>query len=272
MQKRINSSKMDTNLKVSVVIPAFNAAQTVINSIESVLNQTVPVYEIIVVDDGSSDDTLFILESYKNRNNIQCMKILSQTNGGPAKARNKGVELALGNWIAFLDSDDAWLPIKNERQLELLAKLDNCSILGTAFYDSRKTQNLIAGHTTVSFKKLLFKNYFLTSTVMVKKDLFKTFVFDESRDQIGTEDYKLWLQILNKNVGIVLNDGLVIYADNQNIFNRNALSANIFKMQRGQLKVFRFLFDSKMINVFLYFIVVVYSIIKFFRRIIIAKF
>ncbi len=263
---------MDKDLKVSVVIPAFNAVETVINSIESALNQTVPVYEVIVVDDGSTDDTLFVLESYKKRNNIQCLKIFSQTNGGPAKARNKGVELSEGDWIAFLDSDDAWLPIKNERQLEVITKLNNCSILGAQFFDSRKMTHYTNDCKRVFFKKLLFKNYFLTSTVMVKRDLFTVFAFDESRGQIGTEDYKLWLQILFKYDGYVLNEGLVIYADNQSVFNRNALSANLSKMQRGQLKVFRFLFDSKMITAFLFFVVVLISVIKYFRRIVIAKY
>jgi glycosyltransferase involved in cell wall biosynthesis len=100
---------------VSVVIPTYNRAHTVGRAVESVLLQSHRPLEVIVVDDGSTDNTLEILESYGDR-----IKVLRQPNGGPSAARNEGVAQAKGEIIAFLDSDDAWKPEKLERQVRLM--------------------------------------------------------------------------------------------------------------------------------------------------------
>lgn len=97
-------------LTVSVIIPAYNAAATVAASIESVLAQTSKAFEIIVVNDGSSDETASALERYAGR-----IKVVTQQNRGPAAARNAGVRAATGEWIAFLDGDDTWTADKLEK-------------------------------------------------------------------------------------------------------------------------------------------------------------
>lgn len=102
---------------VSAVIPTYNRARVVSEAIDSVLGQTYPHVEVIVVDDGSTDDTLEMLKSYGDR-----IRLVSQENRGPAAARNRGVAASRGEIIAFLDSDDLWLPTKLERQVELLQK------------------------------------------------------------------------------------------------------------------------------------------------------
>ena len=98
--------------KVSVIIPTFNRAKLVQRAIKSVLNQTIKPYEIIVVDDGSTDDTLEVLKNYP-------IKVLTQKNKGVSSARNLGIKNATGDIIALLDSDDEWLPKKIELQLKL---------------------------------------------------------------------------------------------------------------------------------------------------------
>ena len=100
------------NPLVSVIIPTYNRAGHILHALNSVFAQTYKNYEIIVVDDGSNDETETVLKSYRNR-----LKYVYQTNAGPAAARNHGVKLAHGDWIAFLDSDDMWLPEKLEKQL-----------------------------------------------------------------------------------------------------------------------------------------------------------
>ncbi|MBM2835200.1 MAG: glycosyl transferase [Candidatus Brocadiaceae bacterium] len=97
------------NVQVSVVIPTYNRAPYVIMAIESVLAQSYQDYEIIVVDDGSTDGTRDVLEPYRDR-----IRYMYQDNKGVSAARNTGIQESRGEWIAFLDSDDEWLPNKLE--------------------------------------------------------------------------------------------------------------------------------------------------------------
>ena len=100
-------------LSVSVVIPTYNHARFVTQAIESALAQTHPAEEIIVVDDGSTDDTTRVLEAYSG-----CVRVVRQPNQGVARARNAGASLATGDLLAFLDADDVWLATKLERQVQ----------------------------------------------------------------------------------------------------------------------------------------------------------
>ncbi|MGI8668594.1 MAG: glycosyltransferase family 2 protein, partial [Aridibacter sp.] len=100
---------------VSVIIPAYNAEQFISQTIESVLGQTLKDFEIVVVDDGSTDETAGIAESYGAP--VRCIR---KTNGGVSRARNTGIEHAVGKYIAFLDADDLWEPTKLEKQVALL--------------------------------------------------------------------------------------------------------------------------------------------------------
>jgi glycosyltransferase involved in cell wall biosynthesis len=108
-------------LKVSAVIPTYNRRTQVLGAIASVLQQTVPVDEIVVVDDGSTDGTA---ESIVSRYGAG-VTVVRQENAGVSAARNRGIRAAQGEWIAFLDSDDLWMPTKIERQLEALQKFES---------------------------------------------------------------------------------------------------------------------------------------------------
>jgi glycosyltransferase involved in cell wall biosynthesis len=106
-------SRTDT---VSVVIPTYNRAHCIGRAIDSALQQTVPPHEILVIDDGSTDDTESVVEAIASR----LVRYVRKENAGVSSARNLGVELATGRWIAFLDSDDTWRPLKLELQLRCL--------------------------------------------------------------------------------------------------------------------------------------------------------
>jgi len=111
---------------VSVVIPTYNRAKLVINAIESVLAQKYAVDEIIVVDDGSTDDTPLMLERVREANPrmAKVLRYFHQANRGQSVARNKGLEEAIGEWVAFLDSDDIWLPEKLDCQVRALREFN----------------------------------------------------------------------------------------------------------------------------------------------------
>lgn len=114
--------------RVSVIVPAYNSTATVGRAVDSVLGQTFGDLELIVVDDGSTDSTSeAVLSRHDER--LRCVKT---SNGGVSRARNRGLELASGDLIAFLDADDAWLPAKLERQLELMAKKANIGLCFTS--------------------------------------------------------------------------------------------------------------------------------------------
>lgn len=116
---------------VSVIIPTFNRADTIQRAIHSVLAQTFQDFEIIVVDDGSSDDMSFLVDRFKNQN-IRLIK--HEVNSGPSAARNTGINASTGQFIAFLDSDDEWMPGKLTRQIALLNhSQDDCGASCTGF-------------------------------------------------------------------------------------------------------------------------------------------
>lgn len=116
---------------VSVVIPAHNRAELVREAIDSVLSQTTPANEIIVVDDGSTDSTRDVVRSYGHR-----VVLLTQPHDGASAARNRGVAYASGEWVGFLDSDDVWTPTKLEEQLRFLRQHPDCDLVHTGFYRS----------------------------------------------------------------------------------------------------------------------------------------
>ncbi|TPG49581.1 glycosyltransferase family 2 protein [Roseomonas nepalensis] len=179
---------------VSVVIPAYNAAKTIGNTIETVLAQTVPAKEIIVVDDGSADDTAMVAEGYG-----PFVKVIRKQNGGPASARNLGVRQAAGEWIALLDADDLWAPDKLERQLRLVA--DPEVGLVHTLTDGQRAQV----PTTLSFEQLWDRNWIVNSTVLLRKKAFENLGgFDETRDLISVEDYNFWLRLAASGWKILL--------------------------------------------------------------------
>lgn len=197
----------------SVVMPAYNAAETITRSVESILEQTVPAGEIIIVNDGSTDETCQVLEKYSNR-----ITLVTQENGGPAAARNNGIHRAKHEWVALLDSDDTWLPGKMERQLQECAAdvgLIHCSEL----------QDVVDyGETGLNFDRLWIRNDIGTSTVMLNKAAFtEVGGFKEEPELIGVEDYNLWLRILHAGYRIAtVSEPLVNYTPAEGNISSNA--------------------------------------------------
>jgi glycosyltransferase involved in cell wall biosynthesis len=178
---------------VSVVIPVYNGAATLSRAIQSALSQTTPPLEVIVVDDGSQDDTAAVARRFP-------VKFVSQANAGPAAARNHGAQISKGQWIAFLDADDAWLPHKTERQLPFI---DDASTGVIHCYVSR---NYWYGKppAVVSFDRLWSRNCVATSSTLVRRLAFEEFSgFDMDPAIISVEDYNLWLRMAARGWRIV---------------------------------------------------------------------
>lgn len=251
------------DIRISVVMPCYNAETTIEKSIKSILNQSYLPLEIIIVDDGSKDNCKSIIQDMQ-KISVVPIKYFFQVNSGPSVARNLGVSFSEGDWIAFLDSDDAWIPNKIEMQIELLRQYPNGRLFGT--YRGSESSCTLKGHTfQVAFTKLCFRCLFTTSAVLVRKDSFNEFKFNES--QRYSEDYRLWLDICFKYIGYVSDSRTTYSLLNKKAFGESGLSSNLWNMEKGELSNFKYLFSSNKISFLSYSIIVTYSLIKYSRRV-----
>ncbi len=202
----MNSRQIPT---VSVIIPTFNRGWVIREAIDSVLNQTFGNFELIVVDDGSTDNTLDILAEYKDR-----ITLIKQRNRGVSAARNRGMDAASGRFIAFLDSDDLWLPQKLNRQIEFFDSNPDALICQTEETWIRDGVRVNPGkrHRKVSgmiFEPSLRLCLVSPSAVMIKRSLFEEVgLFDESLP--ACEDYDMWLRVGYKHPIFLIDTPLII--------------------------------------------------------------
>jgi len=196
--------------EVSVIIPAFNRCAMLREAIDSVLAQSTPAFELIVIDDGSTDGTAEHLARLAETIRITVDRI---DHRGPAAARNRGVALARAPLIAFLDSDDLWSPTKLERQLAFMRDRPGCAISQTGEIWIRNGRRVNPGHRHRKRAGDIFVDSLRTclvgmSSVMIRTDLFcSSGGFDEH--MTAAEDYDLWLRILIDHEAGLLDEPLV---------------------------------------------------------------
>ena len=185
---------MNTHPTISVIIPTYNRAGMLKEAIDSVLAQDYSDFELIVVDDGSTDETPQILNGYGGK-----IKRICQPNKGVSAARNRGIAAASGEFMAFLDSDDLWLPDKLTIQSEFLRSTPDALICQTEEIWIRNgvRVNPRERHRKVSgmiFERSLALCLVSPSAVMLRRGLFDEFgLFDESL--LACEDYDMWLRV-----------------------------------------------------------------------------
>ncbi len=191
-------------ISITAVIPAYNCDAWIARSIDSVLNQTHPVDEVIVVDDGSTDGTAEVIKAYGDR-----VRYLYQANAGVSAARNAGIQAATGNWIAFLDADDEWLPDKIKRQTDLLTRHPDLMWTTGNFIKCLCEEKRRGAHTPRKRcqqylnSKEYFESYFRaiqwyqwghTDCMVIRKSVFEQ-VGNFQPDLSLGEDVDLWLRI-----------------------------------------------------------------------------
>ena len=254
---------------ISVIIPMYNAESTIQNCIESVLYQTYKArVEIIVVNDGSTDNSKLLVEDII-RNNISniFIRLINKENAGVSSARNYGIKLAKGEYIALLDSDDEWLPEKIDKQLKVLQSNNNISFIGGLITNKTNDKPQIID---ISLHMLIFKNYFQPSTVLFKREIVeKIGYFDES--QKYAEEGNYFIRIANIYRCVLINDKLVNYGQGKHAFGISGLSANLFEMEKGELKNLQYAYKHGYINFITYLTAFIFSILKYIRRIFIVK-
>lgn len=255
---------------ISVIIPMYNSENTIATCINSVLNQTYKSeMEIIVVNDGCLDNSPRIVEQIisNNKSKIE-IQLINKSNGGVSSARNTGLALAKGHYIALLDSDDEWLADKLEKQINVFILDTEISFIGGLI---DKPINVKKEVIEISLSKLIFKNYFQPSTVMFKKKLLdKVGFFDESQKYAEEGNYFMRIARLFKCV--LLNKQLVNYGQGKVGFGVSGLSADLKEMEKGELRNLKFAYKQNYISFFTYIIAINFSILKYIRRILIVKF
>lgn len=217
---------------VSVVIPTHNRVDLLPRAIESVFNQSFKDVEVIVVSDGSADGTDDYMKKYENDSRVQYINYKPARGGN--YARNKGIRASKGEYIAFLDDDDEWLPTKIELQVALMKADERLGLVYTGthviYVDEGIEYNSHPEKKGDLSKDILFSNYIgSTTTVLVKSSLLKELGgFDENLQAL--QDYDLWIRICQKaNVGVV-SLALVNY---YNYRNTRQVSSNTDKYVRS---------------------------------------
>ena len=223
-------------MNISVVIPSYNRREFLKRSIDSAINQTKKPLEIIVVDDGSTDGTETMIKS-----DYDFVKFIKQKNKGVSAARNIGIEVSIGEWICFLDSDDEWKKDKLEKQINAMK-----SNPGYKFFHSNETWiknglriNQKKKHKKYGgdiFDKCLDMCRISPSSVMIDKTVFDE-VGNFNENLVVCEDYELWLRICDKYRVFFIDEPLIIkYGGHQ-----GQLSYSIESIENHRIKALEYL-------------------------------
>lgn len=225
---------------VSVVIPAYNAGRYIAETIESVLAQSYSRYEVLVADDGSTDNTAEVVERYGSP-----VRLLTQENKGPAAARNLALRHATGDYVAFLDADDLWHPEKLTTQVQFMEANPEIGICGTRRLDFQdgdaiawpSLPKMIPTHR-IDGRTVIVKNRFSTSTVMLRTSVLRQVgEFDETL--FGPEDWDLWRRMTRGRLGLHLRVPLTAY---RNL--HGSVSSNAQRMLENNRKVLQKAFSD----------------------------
>lgn len=208
---------------VSVIIPCYNSEKHMEMTLQFALAQTHKNLEIIIIDDGSTDNSVSIVESYVQKDKRVHIICLKKNNGRPSVPRNIGISRSKGEYIAFLDADDLWHPRKIELQIQYM-KARNCSFSSTNMINFKDEKELISAINRVNadiieiekidHDKLLRKNIIPNSSVLVKRKLFEKLRIIEDPAYTAVEDYWTWLMIHQQiDFSIKLHENFLFYRD-----------------------------------------------------------
>lgn len=258
---------------VSVIIPFFNSSSTLQRALQSVFLQTAQVREIIVVDDASTlNERNQACELVRNYSNAKIISL--DRNTGAANARNFGWNLACGEWVAFLDSDDAWHPRKIEIQLRHALERDpQPSLVATRTIEQTTLSDFMKmkiDHTeecrTITKSQLLIKNRMSTPSVMIRREVKERF----RAGRRFSEDFELWLILAGKGFDMIKVD-LPLTAIFKAPYGDSGLSSHMFAMALGECKAFVGAAKTNAISPFEAIFGLVISIMKSARRIVMSR-
>jgi cellulose synthase/poly-beta-1,6-N-acetylglucosamine synthase-like glycosyltransferase len=222
-------------VKVAVVMPAYQAAAEIGDAIGSVLNQTVTDWQLVVVDDGSTDETAAVAESFADP---RVAVVRREHCGLPAAGRNAGIAASSSELVAFLDADDLWHPEKLRRQLALLRERPDVGLVYTladALRGDRREAVASATPEGDALAALVLGNPIHNSSVVVRRELLERVgPLDEDPALRGTEDYELWLRLACETAFACVHEPLTTYRRRP-----GGLGSDATRMERGALVALR---------------------------------
>ena len=219
---------------VSIIVPTYNACEYIQQTISSVLFQTYHNWELLIIDDCSSDNTISIVKEFAESNPRIRYFSTNQNTGSPSQPRNIGIEQAKGDYIAFLDSDDIWLPNKLEEQLAFMQEYGYDFVYSNyekMSWDGKREQRIVKVKGSASYKDILKTNEIPCLTVLLRRELLNDVRFKSVPD----EDCVCWLDILKKGYK-AYNTGKVhaVYREA-----KQSRSSNKFKMFKERWYILR---------------------------------
>ena len=195
---------------ISIIVPVYNAEKFIKETVQSVLNQTYTDFELLLVDDCSKDGSVEAIKSFDDK---RVILLKQEQNAGAYAARNRGLKEAKGRYIAFLDSDDYWVPDKLEREMEFMERKNAGFVFtGYEFADENcvGTGKIVRVPRTINFKQALSNTTIFTSTVLIDREKISDDLI--KMPDIASEDTATWWRILKAgNVGYGLDENLVRY-------------------------------------------------------------
>lgn len=236
---------------VSVIMPAFNSADTIIKSIESVVEQTYKTIELVIIDDGSQDNTRFLVNEFLSDKNIEIeIKLIdNHYKKGARGARQSGIDYANGRYIAFLDSDDTWLPNKIDVQISFM-KSKNVGFCFSNYYMKKHNQQKeFIARDVVDFNGLTKTCDIGCLTVILDRNKIKDIIIPDT----PKEDYALWLNILKNNNIVAYN--VCEFLANYNVQTSSLSSDKIKEIEKQYIvlrKVAQLSCIRSIFNVFIY--------------------
>lgn len=267
----------DISPAISVVIPYYNRVHTLLRALDSVRDQVYQDFEIITVDDGSTDHSFQLVETYRQDHPHLRIRNIRQPNGGPSAARNTGIREASGTFIAFLDSDDSWAPDKLQLQYTFMQAHPEILMTGTNYAVSLDTGKHRVAYTQneafveAGYTRMLFKVFFAMSTVMAARTVFTQdgIWFREGKNQ--AEDILFFLQVVRRHRAGRLSNVLTYYY--KEMYGQGGLTADLKGMLRNDMDNIRILVreedsQGKRLNVGLAGVLAGYTLLKHVKRVI----
>lgn len=256
---------MKDHAPVSVIIPCYRCKDTIERALSSVLAQTRPVAEIILVDDASGDGTLTALHALRNKYQHHPISVLEcEQNGGPGGARNAGWEVATQPWIALLDADDGWHPQKIEIQFGWLEHQHNVALCAHDSVlwgeDSELEHARFSEPFRIKPAELLIRNPIPTRSVVMRRDI--PFRFG-GKDV--TEDYLMWLELALSGYPCWKMPVTLVYSYRPE-FSSGGYSGALWTHEKRELRCFLKLYSQGLLTWFQWFGISTFSLIKYLRR------
>jgi glycosyltransferase involved in cell wall biosynthesis len=230
---------------ISVIIPVYNGEKMIRETIDSVLNQTFPDFELLVINDGSTDSTLEVLQTIQDRR----LKVFSYPNAGQPVSRNRGIGKAVGEYISFIDADDLWTPDKLEAQLRVLQENPEAAVAysWSDCIDESSQFFRQGGHLSINgdvYQNLLVVNFLENGSnpLIRRQALMEVGGFDESLS--NAHDWDMWLRLAAHYHFIAVPSTQILYR-----VSPNSMSSNVWGMEASSLRVLEQAFNKAPISV-----------------------